>query len=457
MTLTQKIAAYAMSFNKATIEPEIMESAQEIVRDCFGCILGGMDDPVVQNMGEYYQERRQQKLATVIGVQDRKLIPEYAALTNAMAAHVRDFDDICMAAEGHPTVAVFPVTLALCEALGLSGAELIEAYIAGVEITGLLGRTLFSKHYSMGWDTTGTLGIFGTTVAAAKLMGLTEKQFVNALGIAATEASGLRASYGTMAKDLTAGRTAAKGIYAATMAHRGFDANPLALEDKSGLLAVSSNGIDVELFDRIIEERISTFREPGMIMKRYPSCRGTHNAIDAALRIAEQPGFVADEIESVLCEAEPAAIENDRYPYPKTPMQGKFSIPYCVAAALQNKHVGLRDFSGDQIQDLAVEALCHKVSVKERQQGFTPGKGGTEIVVKMNNGMEYRETVDIAKGDPDNRLNRQELESKFMEIACAVMPESSARALYERLESMQSIVDIGGLLEEVNQNLLIFG
>ena len=333
MTLTQEIASYAISINKDTISAATQKIAAEIMRDCVGCILGGMNDWPVRRTAEYYRGFHADTNASVIGIRDLKLAPEYAAMVNAMAAHIRDFDDICVAAEGHPTVAVFPSVLALGEALSSSGQEIIDAYITGVEITGLMGSALFASGYHMGWDTTCTTGIFGTTAAAAKLLRLTEEEFTNALGIAATEASGLRASYGTFAKDLTAGRTASKGIYAAKMAQLGFDANPAELEDESGLLAVSSNGFDVKLFHHIIEKRISTVLSPGMIMKRYPSCRGTHNAIDAALGLADETEFRTEEIKEIFCYAEHSAIENDRYPQPEIPIQGKFSIPYCVALA----------------------------------------------------------------------------------------------------------------------------
>lgn len=454
MTIIEKMAAYAVSINKDTISADTLNKVNEIIRDCIGCILAGSTDISIKMIKGFAGEYGGAKVSSVIGDKHFKTDILNASMINAMEAHVRDFDDICAAMEGHPTIAVLPVALTLGEYMESSGTEMLEAYTAGVEIAGLLGSALFSSGYSMGWDTTLSQGVFGTTVAASKLLGLTEREMAYALGIAATEAGGLRASYGTMTKDLTAGRSAQKGVWCALAAKAGFNSSLKAFEDKSGLLAVATNGIDEKLFDEIIEKRKSTFLEPGMIMKLYPSCRGTHNAIDAAIEIACGNDIRIEDIDGVICYAQKAAMENDRYPQPKTPMEGKFSIPYCVALSLKNKHVGLADFDGDVIQDEKLMALCRKIEAVEDNSRFTDDAvSGCEVVVTMKDGRQLSKKVEIAKGDPKNQINPAELRSKFLECAKSVMNEKNAESLYDLAEDMTQIPNVKTFIKNINELL----
>lgn len=448
MTITQMMANYAMSIRQDTITPETLHVARRVAFDVYGCLIGGTREHVVNLMVAYTKEYGGKPMATAIGHEGYKTDTCHAAMINSMSAHVHDTDDICIAVDAHPSVAILSTALAVGEYLDASGLDVLNAYIAGIEVASLLGSGLFAKGYDYGWDTNGTVGVFGTTVAAAKLMGLSEAQLTDALGIAATEASGLRASYGTMTKDITAGTPAYKGVFACEMAKAGFDARPTIMEDVSGLLKVSSNGVDLVLMQKIVDERISSFISPGILQKLYTTCRGTHSSIDGALAIANKYAIDPKEIREVISYAQDTAAANDRYPFPATPMQGKFSIPYCMAIALIYKKLDMSFFqTGDVITDEAVLELTKKgKTIIDPSFDGQPSRTGAEVKVFMKDGTVYSERIQYPKGDPSNPLTREELLQKFQRLAGIYLPQHRLEEIAQMAENIDSIPKIRDLI-----------
>ncbi|MEO1001092.1 MAG: MmgE/PrpD family protein, partial [Pseudomonadota bacterium] len=160
-----------------------------------------------------------------------------AVLTDGAAGHALDYDDVNAEMRGHPTVPVAPVVMALGAAQGASGRAVLEAFAAGYQVEAHLGAVTGDGHYELGFHATGTLGTFGAAAAAAHLMGLGEAETATALGLAAAQAAGLKAMFGTDAKPLHAGKAAVNGLLAAELAARGVTAHPGALEAPQGFLA----------------------------------------------------------------------------------------------------------------------------------------------------------------------------------------------------------------------------
>lgn len=448
MTITEMMAKYAGSISKYTVSSETLRIARRVVFDVFGCMLAGTRERVVDLMVDYTKEYGGKPMATVFGHKGLKTDLCHSAMINAMAAHVHDIDDICIAVDAHPSVAILAASLSVGEYVGASGEDVLMAYITGIETASLLGSGLFAKGYNYGWDTNGTVGVFGTTAAAAKLFKLSYEETVNALGIAATEASGLRASYGTMAKDISAGTPAYKGIFACKMAKAGVDARPTIMEDVSGLLAVSSNGVDLQLMKKIVDERISAFVNPGILQKLYSTCRGTHSSIDGALAIANKYNYKIADIEKVISRAQSTAAANNRYPVPESPMQGKFSIPYCMAIALVHKELDMSFFFTDsKITDKEVMELTKKGSV-EIDSSFNDdiARTGAEVSVYMKDGTVYTERVNYPKGDPSNPLTRNELVKKFKRLAGFHIAEENLDELIAMSEELDKLKDIRELI-----------
>lgn len=452
MTITEMMAKYAESINKDSISSETLNIARRVVFDVIGCMLAGTRERVVNLMTDHTREYGGKPMATVLGQNGFKTDLCHAAMINAMSAHVHDIDDICIAVDAHPSVAILATAISVGEYVDASGEDVLIAYIAGIEAASLLGQGLFAKGYSYGWDTNGTVGVFGTTVAAAKLLKLTLEETINALGIAASEASGLRASYGTMTKDISAGTPAYKGVFACLMAKAGFDSRRTIMEDVSGLLAVSSNGADVELMKRIADERISSFVTPGILQKLYSTCRGTHSSIDAALAIANKYDYKVEDIEKVVSRAQSTAAANNRYPMPDSPMQGKFSIPYCMAIALIYKELDMSFFFTDsEITDKKVIELTKKGSVEiDTSFNDSIARTGAEVSVYLKDGTVYTERVNYPKGDPSNPLTRDELVTKFRKLAGFHIAEENLDDLIDMVEELDRLKDIRTLIGYLN-------
>lgn len=448
MTITERLADYALSFDQETICSETRAIANKNIRDVIGCMLAGSQERSVKMAEDLYHRICGSGEFQVIGAPGYKTDLLHAAMLNAMEAHVRDFDDIVVSLEGHATISMFPVALVVGEYVGASGEEVLEAYISGVETAGLLGSSLFAKDYKAGWDSSGTIGVFGATVVAARLLKLNREQLINALGIAVNEASGTRSVYGYMNKDISAGHTAMKGVFCALAAQSGFDSCPDSFENRSGYLATFADGIDEEIFDRIVNERISTFIEPGIIGKLYPSCRDTHCAVDAAMQLAEDYDINIADIKNGFCYAPTAALYNDRFPYPETPSQAKFSMPYGVALALANHNLELDDFDGETLRNSVVSELCSRFEVVEDDEHFP--NGGAEVVVCTKDGTRYSQRVEVAKGAPSEPLGEDVMKEKFYSCYSYITHKDNAKNLFEELNDFGKINNVKGLTEHIN-------
>src|SRR5262249_46445189 len=169
---------------------------------------------------------------------DRRTGPLDAALINGTAAHALDFDDVSNSLGGHPSAPILPALFALAETQDRSGGGFIAAYVAGFETETRIARGVHYHHYEKGWHPTATLGVFGATAACCHLLWLDAAQTAQALAIAASLSSGIKANFGTMTKPLHVGQAARNGLFAATLAKGGFTADNAALEHKQGFLTV---------------------------------------------------------------------------------------------------------------------------------------------------------------------------------------------------------------------------
>mgnify|MGYP001602411076 CR=1 FL=1 len=238
--LTVELARRALAIRFADLPGEIRALARQCILDTLGTALAGADDALVRILTAELAEQGGNPVCGVIG-STLRLPALSAALLNGTMAHALDYDDVNLAMPGHPSVAVLPAVLALAEERGASGEALLAAFVAGYETACRVGLLVAPGHYdTLGFHATGTVGSFGAAAACAHLLGLSESQTVHALGIAATQAAGLKSMFGTMCKPLHAGRAAYNGLLAARLAARGFTARPDSLECAQGFAAAYS-------------------------------------------------------------------------------------------------------------------------------------------------------------------------------------------------------------------------
>jgi 2-methylcitrate dehydratase PrpD len=228
-----------------------------------------------------------------------------AALLNATAAHALDYDDTHASFRGHPSATIVPAALAAAELMGASGAELITAYVLGLEVAGRVGQSFGTSHAAQGFHSTGTLGVLGAAAASARLLGLDAEASAATLGIAASSAAGLRANFGFMAKPLHAGNSARAGLLAALLAQRGFTATDEILDAPRGFTEIFSPGDGGPVMAGPVLDEQWQVLSPGIAVKKYPCCNRGHRAADAVLTLVHTHDFVRRTSSGSTCGCRP--------------------------------------------------------------------------------------------------------------------------------------------------------
>ena len=344
-SVIERLATYVGAESFGALPETVVGAARRAILDTLAVTLAGSQEGTAIRVRELIAHRGASTEATIVGTAQRGTV-EDAALANGTAAHALDYDDLNASLSGHPSVPVLSAALALAERERVSGQALLTAFVVGVEIEAKLGRALNPAHYESGWHATSALGVFGAAAAAAKLLGLSAERTAHALAIAASMASGIKANFGTDCKPLHVGHAARCGIEAALLAAAGFTGNPRALEHVDGFgstyggggkaaweLTTSSLGAPHELLD------------PGIGVKRFPCCASTHQALDATLELIDMHRIEPAAVAGVECAVHYLAPHQLIYDRAETGLQGKFSMPYCVAVALLDRTVGFAQFA----------------------------------------------------------------------------------------------------------------
>jgi len=367
-----------------------------------------------------------------------------AALANGTAAHALDYDDMCFVSLAHPSAPLVAAALAVGEAVSASGAALLDAYIAGFEIEARLGRAMNPRHYQRGWHCTSTLGTIGAAAAAARLLGLNAAAVGHALAIAASEASGLKENFGTMVKPLHAGLAARNGVLAALLARGGMTASAVALDGAQGFLAAMDSG--VLSLDEVAADLGTRWEilETGITVKLYPSCAGTHPTLDALLDLRQRERFTADQVDTIEVGVDPIVPTILIYDRPTSGLEGKFSMPFCAAAAVVRGRIGIDTFDAATLVDPAIAALRQRVTMRvdPTLDASAPSLTQSNVVVRLRDGRTLTASAHGARGYPEQPASNDELSAKFRSCASRVMGEAQARAALNALGGIERAPDV---------------
>ena len=282
--LTRVLAGRAVEFTYDDVPAPARELARQCVLDYFGVALAGSGDELMQLLLDEMAEAGGAQQAAVIG--HRVRLPALsAALVNGAAAHALDYDDVNMAMPGHPSVAILPGLLALAELKRRSGREVITAFVAGYETACRIGAALQPGHYNLGFHSTGTVGSFGAAAACARLLGLDSAATAMALGIAGTQAAGLKSQFGTMCKPFHAGKAAQNGLLAARLAARGFTSRADLVECVQGFALTHGPDFSPEA---ALAPPVGGLHILANLFKYHAACYLTHAPIECARRLREE-------------------------------------------------------------------------------------------------------------------------------------------------------------------------
>ncbi|MFP9228670.1 MmgE/PrpD family protein [Pectobacterium cacticida] len=451
LDLELDIAAGLQACFSAEKPRELINIASEHVTDLLGVMLAGSQHPTSRNLLRSLMTCQYVPglTARAIGWSDNLSVQD-AALFNAFAGHIHDYDDDdTLMSLSHPTVTVGAACLALGDAHQYSGKSLVNAYIVGVEMITQLGILVHPHHYMKGWHATCTLGVVGAAVASGLMMNLTIPQLRHAIGLSASMAAGLRSNFGSDAKPLQTGLAASHGVMAARLAASGMTSTPGSLLGPMGLLDVFAERFHIDEAATMTFGQPYALLEPGITIKRYPCCTCSHAAIALLQNIFAEEKLTADNISVIDVYLDPAAPKILIHERATTGLEAKFSLPYSLSLAIVVGHLNPEDFSDENIRRRDVQALAEKVRIlpdDSLPKGVAGVALGCRLQVTTLTGAIYRRTTDVEPGSKSWRLSRQQLENKFLacttgHVPCAALPALFSELLqFERIENVQIMV-----------------
>lgn len=454
MGITDKVSHFVALTAAKDIPQNALDLARLAITDFIGVALPGSREKQSKIIADYAQKMGGVPQASLIG-RDGKTSPYLAALVNGTTGHALDYDDMAISLIGHPSVFLAPATLAIGESIEASGEDVLTAYVVGYETACCIAGPVLQSHYVQGWHSTATFGSLGAMAAAAWLLKLSYAQVRMALGIAASLAGGLRQNFGTMTKPLHAGKAAANGIQAALLAQAGFTADDGIIEAPLGFAKVFGHSGEVD-WAKAGENLGKTFfitSDTGLSIKPYPCCGFTHCAIDAALGIKEEHKVNAANIAEVELGVSPFDKQILIHHHPRTDLEGKFSLEYCVARALLSGEVRLKHLTDEAVAEPPIKSLIGKMRWAEKYpmpvMGTAEGFGTKSITVKLKNGKEFSKEVAIAKGMPQNPLTLDEFNSKYQDCASTMLSKEDVEKSLSILTNLQKVKNIKEVMESL--------
>ncbi len=425
--------------------PDAKEAARHCLLDFLGCAAAGSREPLARILFDEIAAREGSSEASLIGHRAR-CSRVTAALLNGAAGHALDFDDTHMAMGGHPSVPVIPAALALAETIGASGRALLEAVAAGIELECRLGAMVGGEHYAIGFHSTGTIGTFGAAAACAHLLRLDEDGWLRAIGLAGTQAAGLKSGFGTMAKPLHAGRAASNGLLSAAAAHGGFTSNRAILEADQGFLATHAGAAPSR---DALDAFAGRFLIRDTLFKYHASCYLTHAPINAAAQIRAETHLDPADIEDVEVRVARSLLRICNIQAPATGLEGKFSLRVTTAMALRGENTSdLATFSDDRVNDPALVALRDKVRVVTVER--TP-QTRARIVVTAK-GRRYEAESDSGEPAADLAFQRDRLLGKFLALTAPVLGKQGAQALASSALAAEDAASVSDLMRATRAN-----
>jgi len=435
---TADLARFVEAYDYTNLPDEVAHAAKRDVINILACALYSARDPSLAILLSLFDAEGGNERARIWG-SGRRTTLQNAALANGYLAHLEDYDDTHFPTVIHPSAPTVPAAFALAEARQRSGREFLAAVALGVEACCRISLAVHPWHYDAGWHITGTMGVFGGAVAAAKLAGLGRAQIVASLGIAGSQAAGVREAFGSMTKPLHAGNAARAGVVAALLAEAGFTSAERILEGRRGVGAVLSSDRDLSRVTDGLGERWEMLNNG---LKPYACGVVNHPLIDACIDLRESDGFRLDAIESIEADVHPLVLELVDLAEPHVGLQGKFSVQHCVAVALRDGAAYPAQFSDARVQDPAIAALRRKVRLI-RDEAL---KEDEAIVRIVSAGRRFEKHVSHATGAPENPMSDAHLSEKFLTLATATLSRPDAEALLARLWRLEDESEVTALL-----------
>ncbi|MGE8065237.1 MmgE/PrpD family protein [Pseudomonas sp. NPDC089569] len=450
MNHTHALATFLAQLRYDDLPEAVLARTEDLFLDWLGSALASRGAHPIPLFERYAQLMGPQEGRASIVLSGRRTSAYFAALVNAAASHLVEQDDLHNSSVLHPATVVFPAVLAAAQDLGKSGQQLLLASVAGYEAGIRIGEFLGRSHYRI-FHTTATVGTLAAAVAVGKLMDFDQEQFINLLGSAGTQASGLWEFLRDAAdsKQLHTAKAAADGLLAAYLTADGLTGARNILEGEQGMAAgMSSDARPACLSDRLG----SRWALLETSFKFHASCRHTHPAADALLALMQREGLEHQQISAITTRVHQAAIDVlGRVDVPQTVHQAKFSMGAVLGLIAVHGKAGLPEFHELALTDADVAAVREKTRMQldgEVDDAY-PRRWLGRVDVQTTDGRGLSAAIDEPKGDPGNTLSRAELEDKFQRLLAFAGDSDTRRAslLIDRVWKLRGTADLSGLTE----------
>ena len=441
MSETRILASYVVNGKLADIPAEVLREARRSLVNFMGCAVGGARDEAVDAAVRAFRPFSGAPTAHVLG-RDERLDPLHASLMNGISSHVFDCDDTTPKNMCHPTSPIASALFAYASVNPVRGRDFMEAFIYGFEASSRVANCVYPTHYDLGWHITGTAGVFGAAAAIGKLMRLTEQQMIWALGLAGTQAAGVREMFGSMGKAFHPGRAAQNGYGAALLAQAGFTAGPRILEGPRGFPAVTTaarfnlanvtKGLGTE-FDLLV----NTY-------KPYPCGIVIHPTIDGAIQLREQHGVAPGDIAAVRLRVAPLVLDLCNQQGISTGLQGKFSVYHGAAIGLVRGKAGVQEYTDAAVNDPDIKRV-REIATATADPAVTEDQAGIEV--ELRDGRRLSLFVEQSLGNINKPLSDRQLDAKFCDQAVANLPAGDVERLIELTWKLEELADVSEIVQ----------
>ena len=422
------------SLQRSDLPDDVATVAQHCILDWFGCAIAGSREPLSAILREEFASDTGS--CSLVGTTQRTDVLR-AAMVNGAAGHALDFDDTSMVMGGHAIAPMLPAVLAVAEELGRSGAEVITAYVVGMEVQSRIGTAIGPEHYGKGWHTTPTIGVFGAAAAASWLLGLDAEGFGTAMGIAASNSSGVKANFGTMTKPLHPSQAAERGVLAARLAARGFTSNSAAVDGNQGFAqAAGSGSLDAERMQRWA----TGWATPRTLFKFHAACHLTHAGIEATRSLLDG-GLDPADIRTITLTVQPSILDVCGIPEPVTGLEAKFSLRGTQVLLLEGVDTAaVETFADGPINRPSVQAAMTKVVI---ETDASLASMVTRVDVESGSG-HHQASVDVSRPSDDLDDQGLKLRRKFHALKRPILGDEAAERLADRLADLglESITEV---------------
>ena len=453
--LTNYVGTFITETKYQDIPGEVIELGKKSILDGLGLALAGSRADSGAISRQYVAESGVcNGKATIIGA-TKRTSPRYAALVNGISIHADDFDDTQLAAAKdrvyglltHPTVPVLPAIFALAEQRAVTGKEWMLAYHVGVEVECKVAEAIAPRHYQDGFHSTGTCGPFGSAAACAKLLKFDLSKTLNTLGLAASHSGGLRENFGTMTKPFQAGHAAESGLVSAELVALGWTAAEQILEADRGFFHAAGGSYDPSaIMDRL--GRPWTFASPGVSLKPYPSGSLSHPAMTELARLIDAHNIQAAQVEKVDIGANHQMTTTLLHHHPKTGLEAKFSMEFCLAILLLERKAGLGQFSDRVVHRPDVQEMIGRINFYVDPEAESAGfdKMTSILKIHLKDGSVITGRAEFAKGSPFDPMSFDQAASKFRGCAeFAEWPKAKTEKIITLVKALEAASDISAL------------